>query len=190
MEKKFDEAKFQAAAVEIQTKVAKFPDFPKPGVLFYDLFSLLYDQHLRKLVIDCMLYLTEKHFAGKFDVICGLEARGMMLGFYLAEVLKVPFIPFRKPGKLPGEVVKVSFQKEYGGDAFEVQKSALKKGTRALFVDDLLATGGSFAACDQLADLCEATVAGYLIIFNLGPLHGERKLKHPELVRYILNVDY
>ena len=190
MEKKFDEAQFQATATEIETKVAKFPDFPKPGVLFYDLFSLLYDQHLRTLVIDSMLYLIQKHFAGSFDVICGLEARGMMLGFYLAEILKVPFVPFRKPGKLPGTVVKATFKKEYGDDAFEVQKHALKKGTRALLVDDLLATGGSFAACDQLADLCEATVAGYLILFNLGPLHGERKLKHPELVKYVINVNY
>ena len=180
MEASFGDKEYEAAVKELDAKVAKFPDFPKKGVLFYDLFSLLYDAHLRDLVIKTFMYVIKKHFTGKYDVIGGLEARGLMLGFHLAELLHMPFVPLRKPGKLPGECIKTTFTKEYGSDAFEVQKHMIKPGTRVLIIDDLLATGGSMAACDDLIEKCGGTIAGYVVIFYLVILMVRKSLSIPQ----------
>ena len=186
----FDDEKLKQAGKELTEKVAKYPNFPKKGVLFFDLFSILYDNHLRDLLFNSILYIIKRDFNGKYDAIAGLESRGLALGLHLAEVLKVPFIGIRKPGKLPGECVSAKFVKEYGEDSFEVQKHAIPKGTRVLLLDDLLATGGSFSACDELVEKCEGVVAGYLVVFYLAPLHGEKKLKHPELMKAVIGSDY
>ena len=189
MESPFGEAEYLAAIKEITEKVDKYPDFPKKGVCFYDLFSLLKDPTLRTLTFKACVYLINRDFAGKYDVIAGLEARGLALGLHIAEVLKVPFIAIRKPGKLPGECIKAAFTKEYGSDSFEAQKHFLKKGLKVLLLDDLLATGGSFSACDELVEKCEATVTGYVVIFTLSALHGEKKLKHPDKFRTMINIE-
>ena len=186
----FTEHDFKAAVKEITEKVAKFEDFPKKGVCFFDLFSLLYDPVLRELVFKSLLYIIRRDFSGKFDAIGGLEARGLALGLHLAEILKVPFIAFRKPGKLPGVCISATFTKEYGSDSFEAQKHSIKKSTRILLIDDLLATGGSFSACDTIIEKCEGVVAGYLVVFLLSTLHGEKKLKNPGMLKTLIDVDY
>ncbi len=186
----FGEKEFTAAAKEIEEKVGKFQDFPKKGVCFYDTFSILYDPHLRELMFNCCLYLIRKNFSGQFDAIGGLEARGLAMGLHLAELLKVPFVPFRKPGKLPGECASAAYTKEYGTDSFEIQKHTVKKGTRVLLIDDLMATGGSLAACDAVVEKCGGVVAGYVVIFYLRTLHGEKKIKSPEKFKTILNLEY
>jgi adenine phosphoribosyltransferase len=166
----------------------KFPDFPEKDVLFYDIFSILYDPKLRSLAFNCLLYIIRRDFDGKFDLLAGLDSRGLALGLHLAEILEVPFVAVRKAGKLPGQCVSASFKKEYGKDKLEVQKHCIPKGTRVLLIDDLMATGGTFSACDTLVNACEGQVVGYLSLFEISSLHGEKMLKHPELIRTVIQV--
>eukprot|EP00826_Nyctotherus_ovalis_P048374 TRINITY_DN568_c0_g2_i1.p1 TRINITY_DN568_c0_g2~~TRINITY_DN568_c0_g2_i1.p1 ORF type:complete len:198 (+),score=52.55 TRINITY_DN568_c0_g2_i1:108-701(+) len=184
----FTEETLAAATKEIAAKVLKFQDFPKKGICFYDLFSLLHDPRQRSLVFGSMLYIIRRDFDGKFDAIAGLDSRGLALGLHLAEVLKVPFIAVRKPGKLPGECASASFKKEYGEDTLEIQRHCVAKGMRVLLVDDLLATGGTLSACDKLVETCEGKVAGYLVLFTITALHGEKMLKYPELVKTVISL--
>ena len=185
----FTEENLNVAAKELAEKVLKFPDFPKKGILFYDLFSILYDPKLRTLVFNCLLYVIKRDFSGKFDSIAGLESRGVALGLHLAETLKVPFVAIRKPGKLPGECISASFQKEYGQDTVEVQKHCIPKGARVLLVDDLIATGGTYSACDKIIKTCEGQVAGYVSLFEIAALGGKKLLEHPELSRAVISIN-
>src|SRR5215472_14879196 len=123
--------------------IREVPDFPKPGILFYDITTLLKDKTGLKLVIDAM---SEKISAHKPDLILGIEARGFIFAPALAYNLGAGFVPVRKPKKLPAETERISYELEYGMDTLEMHKDAVKPGMRVVIADDLLATGGTALA--------------------------------------------
>src|ERR1700674_3422620 len=134
--------------VGLKKRIREVPDFPKKGILFYDITPLLKDKLGFALLIDAL----SEHYIGKeIDLVLGMEARGFIFGPALAYRLNAGFVPVRKPGKLPAETVNISYELEYGSNSLEVHKDAIKKGERVLIVDDLLATGGTAGATPKLA---------------------------------------
>ena len=129
--------------MSIKEKIRTIPDFPKKGIMFRDITTLLKDADGLHELVDA---LAEKYKNEQFDVVAGLEARGFIIGSALAYKLGKGFVPIRKKGKLPGQTVSKSFALEYGTDTIEVHKDAVSPGAKVLLVDDLLATGGT-AAC-------------------------------------------
>src|SRR5580658_4438811 len=131
--------------------IREVPDFPKKGILFYDITTLLKDKLGFARLIDAL----SEHYIGagkEIDLVLGMEARGFIFGPALAYRLNAGFVPVRKPGKLPAETAKISYELEYGSNALEVHRDAIEKGQRVLIVDDLLATGGTAVATAQLAE--------------------------------------
>ena len=158
---------------ELKKLIREVPDFPKKGILFYDITTLLKDKLGFARLIDAL----SAHYIGKeIDLILGMEARGFIFGPALAYRLNAGFVPVRKPGKLPAETAKVSYQLEYGSNALEIHKDAIEKGQRVLIVDDLLATGGTAAATAQLAAGLGAQIAGLAFVVELDFLKGREKL--------------
>ena len=154
------------------------PDFPKPGILFYDITTLLKDKAGFALMIDAFA----AHYIGKgIDVVLGTEARGFIFAPAIAYRLNAGFVPVRKPKKLPSEVLKVSYDLEYGSDALEVHKDAIVPGQRVLLVDDLLATGGTMGATVQLVEKLGGAVAGIAFAIELDFLKGRDKLAGHEV---------
>ena len=153
--------------------IREVPDFPKKGILFYDITTLLKDKAGFARLIDA---LSENYIGKKIDLVLGMEARGFIFAPALAYRLNAGFVPVRKPGKLPAEAVKVSYDLEYGSNTLEVHKDAIGKGQRVLIVDDLLATGGTAAATAQLASGLGAEIAGLAFVVELDFLKGREKL--------------
>ena len=158
---------------DIRTLIREIPDFPKPGILFRDITTLLQNSDGLKASIDLM---AEQAAALNPDCIVGIESRGFIFGMPLAYQLGLSFIPVRKPGKLPAAVHQVSYDLEYGQDSLEVHQDALGTGHRPLIVDDLLATGGTAAAAAQLIQQTGATLAGFSFVIELSDLNGRQKL--------------
>jgi adenine phosphoribosyltransferase len=153
--------------------IREVPDFPKKGILFYDITTLLKDKVGFALLIDAL----SEHYIGKeIDLVLGMEARGFIFGPALAYRLNAGFVPVRKPGKLPAETVKVSYELEYGSNSLEVHKDAIRKGDRVLIVDDLLATGGTAVATAELASGLGAQIAGLAFVVELDFLRGRERL--------------
>jgi adenine phosphoribosyltransferase len=153
--------------------IREVPDFPKPGILFYDITTLLKDKLGFARLIDAL----SAHYIGKeIDLVLGMEARGFIFGPALAYRLNAGFVPVRKPGKLPAEAIKVSYDLEYGSNALEVHKDAIQEGQRVLIVDDLLATGGTAAATADLASQLGAQIAGLAFVVELDFLKGRERL--------------
>jgi adenine phosphoribosyltransferase len=153
--------------------IREVPDFPKPGILFYDITTLLKD----KVGFASLIDLLSEHYIGKeIDLVLGMEARGFIFGPALAYRLNAGFVPVRKPGKLPAETVKISYELEYGSNALEVHKDAIGKGQRILIVDDLLATGGTAVATADLASGLGAEIAGLAFVVELDFLKGRERL--------------
>jgi adenine phosphoribosyltransferase len=157
--------------------IREVPDFPKPGILFYDITTLLKDKLGFARLIDA---LSENYIGREkekeIDLVLGIEARGFIFGPALAYRLNAGFVPVRKPGKLPAETVKISYELEYGSNALEVHKDAIKKGQRVLIVDDLLATGGTAVATADLASGLGAQIVGVAFVVELDFLKGREKL--------------
>ena len=153
--------------------IREVPDFPKPGILFYDITTLLKDKLGFATLIDA---LSENYIGKEIDLILGMEARGFIFGPALAYRLNAGFVPVRKPGKLPAETAKVSYDLEYGSNSLEIHKDAIQKGQRVLIVDDLLATGGTAAATAELAHGLGAQIAGLAFVVELDFLKGRDKL--------------
>ncbi len=162
--------------MSIKSKIRTIPDHPKKGIMFRDITTLLKDPVGFRLVIDT---ITQRYVKGdvKFDLIVGIEARGFIIGGALAYTLGKGFVPIRKVGKLPAEVVRHEYQLEYGTDTVEVHKDAIAKGTKILIVDDLLATGGTALAAAALIEKLGGTIAEMAFIVNLPDVGGEKKLK-------------
>ena len=154
--------------------IREVPNWPKPGILFYDITTLLKDKTGLRQVIDGM----SAHYAGaRVDVVIGVEARGFIFAPALAYALGAGFVPVRKPNKLPAETCRVTYQLEYGSDALEMHKDAVGTGTRVLIVDDLLATGGTAAAVAKLVAENGGEVAGVGFAVELTFLNGRDRLK-------------
>lgn len=159
---------------QLKKLIREVPDFPKQGILFYDITTLLRDKVGFAALID---KFSEHYIGHDVDLVLGIEARGFIFGPALAYRLNAGFVPVRKPGKLPAETVKCEYALEYGNNCLEVHKDAIEKGQRVLIVDDLLATGGTAAATAKLATSLGARIAGLGFVVELDFLKGREKLK-------------
>lgn len=155
-------------------KIRKIPDFPKPGILFYDLTTVFQDPVEFSNVIEAM---CEPYYRQKVELVCSIEARGFILGSAIANELGAGFVPIRKPGKLPHKKYQESYSLEYGTDTLEIHEDACGKGQRVLLVDDLLATGGTSAAGVQLLKKCGADILGVSFVVEIADLKGREKIK-------------
>ena len=158
---------------QLKSKIRHVPDFPKAGILFYDITTLLQDREGFRAAIDSLA----RPFANeRIDIVVGIESRGFIFGSAVADRLKTGFVPVRKPGKLPSRTRKASYSLEYGADALEIHEDAVHKGQRVLVVDDLLATGGTAAATISLISGLGAEVVGVQFLIELVGLEGRKKL--------------
>jgi adenine phosphoribosyltransferase len=158
---------------DLKKLIREVPDFPKPGILFYDITTLLKDRCGFKAVIDGLkLHYQNAHV----DTVLGIEARGFIFAPALAYALGAGFVPVRKPKKLPAECVTIAYDLEYGKDSLEMHKDAIADGHRVLIVDDLLATGGTAQAAAQMVRNVGGQVAGIGFVIELSFLNGRRKL--------------
>ncbi len=158
---------------QLKSRIRHVPDFPKPGILFYDVTTLLKDKDGFRLAVDA---LTEPFAGAAIDVVAGIESRGFIFGAALADRLGVGFVPVRKPGKLPSTTVSESYALEYGTDRLEVHTDALEGRPRVLVVDDLLATGGTARATVDLMRRVGGEVVGIAFLIELVDLGGRAKL--------------
>ncbi len=168
----------------LQSAIRDVPDFPKPGILFKDITPLLANPEAFR---TCLAMLEEVAARTDAEAILGMESRGFIFGAALAANMGLPFIPARKPGKLPAEKVRVEYALEYGTDCLEMHADALEKGQRVLIVDDLIATGGTARAAADLVEKVGGTVAAFAFVIELAFLEGSSKLApHPvhALLRY------
>ena len=160
--------------MDLSSYIRVIEDFPKPGISFKDITTLLKDGQAYKAAIDA---LVDKVRELKADVIVGPEARGFLLGAPVAYALGIGFVPVRKPGKLPGETVSETYELEYGTDTLEVHADAILPGQRVAIVDDLLATGGTTSATVRLIEKTGAKVVGISFLIELSFLEGRKKLE-------------
>ena len=171
--------------MEIGTLIRGIPDFPKPGILFRDITPLLADSEGLAAAVDQLERWARERAP---DVVVGIESRGFIFGVPLALRLGVGFVPLRKPGKLPAETVRETYELEYGTDSLEIHADALASGQRVLIVDDLLATGGTAAAAARLVRRVGGQVEGLLFVIELAALEG-RRLLEGETVHSLLSYD-
>ncbi len=158
----------------LKALVRTVPDFPKPGILFYDITTLLKDKTGFAKLIDA---LAAHYLERKVDLVLGIEARGFIFGPALAYRLNAGFVPVRKPGKLPAAVARVSYDLEYGSDAVEIHVDAIQPGQRVVLVDDLLATGGTMQATVKLAKQLGGEIVGLAFAVELDFLKGRDRFK-------------
>jgi adenine phosphoribosyltransferase len=157
----------------LRDRIRHVPDFPKPGILFYDVTTLLQDREGFQLAVDQM---TAPYTASGIDVVVGIESRGFIFGSAVADRLKTGFAPVRKPGKLPSTTRRASYTLEYGTNTLEIHDDAVREGQRVLIVDDLLATGGTAAATVGLIRGLGADVVGVQFLIELVGLNGRDRL--------------
>lgn len=170
--------------VDLRKAIRSIPDFPKPGVLFRDITTLLKDKHAFKAAVDS---LVKKYKDKKIDTVVAVEARGFILGGAIAYRLGAGFVPVRKKGKLPGKTHSVTYELEYGTDTLEMHEDAISPGSGVLIVDDLLATGGTVEAVIDLVKRQGVRIKGIVFLIELKDLKGAEKLKeHPvySLIKY------
>lgn len=158
---------------ELKKIIREVPDYPQPGITFYDLTTLFKRGDALHTVID---RLADRFRDDKIDVIAGIEARGFMLAAALAFDLKLGIVPIRKPGKLPWRIAGEEYTLEYGSGRLEVHEDAVDKGQRVLIVDDVLATGGTAAASGRLVERLGGVIAGYGFLMELQFLNGRQRL--------------
>lgn len=157
----------------LRKQIRTIPDFPKPGIAFKDITPILQDPGLLR---SCVEALIDRCGTDTFDVVGGIESRGLIFGVLVAQACQRPFFPFRKPGKLPWRCLREGYALEYGESAIEMHEDAFARGTRVLIVDDLLATGGTAAAAARLVQRAGGEVAGAGFVVELGFLPGRAVL--------------
>ncbi len=170
--------------MDLKSKIRTVPDFPKKGIMFRDITTLLQDSSALR---ESVKQLVEKVKGKEFDLVVAVESRGFIFGSLVAYELGAGFVPVRKPGKLPFETVKQSYELEYGVDALEMHLDAVKEGQKVLVVDDLLATGGTAKATAELVEQSGGKIKGFLFLIELDFLNGREKLKEYEvqsIIRY------
>lgn len=166
----------------LKEHVRDIPDFPKKGIIFKDITPLFLNPESLKEIIDKF----SDHYKDKeIDVIVGVEARGFLIGPAIAISLNTGFVPIRKPGKLPYETASKTYQLEYGTDTVEVHKDAIKPDDKVLMVDDLLATGGTMAACCDLVVSLKGEILGCAFIIELDFLNGRKALNNYDVFSLI-----
>ena len=159
--------------MDLKQHIRSVPDFPKAGILFYDITTLLRDPAGFKTTIDL---LSTPYVDQGIDAVVGIESRGFILGAAVAERIGAGFIPIRKPGKLPAKALKETYDLEYGKDALEIHADAVTTGQRILIVDDVLATGGTAAAAVQLVRKLGGELHGLSFLIELMFLNGKEKI--------------
>jgi adenine phosphoribosyltransferase len=165
-------------AEQLKSWIRHVPDFPKPGILFYDITTLLQDRSGFRMAVD---HLARPFEQQGIDVVVGIESRGFILGSVVADRIGAGFSPVRKPGKLPSKTMKASYDLEYGADALEIHHDAVAPGQRVLVVDDLLATGGTAKATTDLVRGLGGTVHAVAVLIELIGLSGRTKLAGEQL---------
>jgi adenine phosphoribosyltransferase len=158
----------------LKARIRHVPDFPKPGILFYDVTTLLRDPEGFRIAID---RIAAPVSGDNIDLVVGIESRGFILGSAVADRLGAGFVPVRKLGKLPAETISATYALEYGTDCLEMHRDAITPGQRVLIVDDLLATGGTASAAVQLVKQLKGTIAGIAFLIELVGLDGRAKLE-------------
>lgn len=168
--------------MNIEDKIRAVPDFPKKGIMFRDITTLLKDK-------EAFYYVVEKfyqHYKDKhIDKVVSVESRGFIFGSVLAYKLDAGFVPIRKPGKLPAEVIRQEYQLEYGTDSMEIHKDAIQPGDKVLVHDDLLATGGTVAAACKLIEKLQGEVEGICFLIELTPLNGRKVIPDKDVFSLI-----
>lgn len=167
---------------DLSGRIRDVPDFPKPGILFKDITTLLKDGQAFRASIDGLL---EKVGTREVDAVVGMESRGFIFGAPIAYKLGVGFVPVRKLGKLPGDVVSVEYDLEYGSATLEMHRDALAPGAKVLIVDDLLATGGTVAGTIELVKQLKGEIVACAFLIELTSLHGRDKLGGYDVVTLI-----
>ena len=157
----------------IKSKIRTIPNWPKPGVMFRDITTLLKDQEGLKLCLDDFI---KRYKDQQIEVVVGIDSRGFILGGALAYLLEIGFVPVRKKGKLPAQTESQEYQLEYGTDTLEIHKDAIAKKQKVLIVDDLIATGGTALACGQLVKKLGGQIIEFAFIVELPELGGTEKL--------------
>jgi len=160
--------------MDLKEHIRHVPDFPKTGILFYDITTLLRNPEGFSATID---RLAEPYASSGIDLVVGIESRGFILGSAVAQRLGAGFIPIRKPGKLPSKRLKESYDLEYGTDALEIHEDAVENGQAVLIVDDVLATGGTAAAAVRLVKQLGGQLRGLSFLIELEFLNGQAKLQ-------------
>ena len=159
---------------KLDKAIREVPNFPKQGINFKDITTLLLNPELSTEIVDAFIERLKRK---KIDAIVGVESRGFLFGFLLANKMKIPFVPIRKVGKLPGETLKFKYDLEYGSAEMEVHKSDIKEGWNIVVHDDLLATGGTACAASELIQQLGAKVAAFAFVISLDYLKGNEKLE-------------
>lgn len=159
--------------MDLKTKIRDIPDFPKEGILFRDITTLLKDKDAFNRVIDRFTAFYKDEGINK---VVGIESRGFIFGAPLAHQLNAGFVPIRKPGKLPSDVYEAKYELEYGTDTLAIHQDAVSPGERVLIVDDLLATGGTMSAAVDLVKQIGGTIIGIAFLIELAGLKGRDKL--------------
>jgi len=158
---------------ELKSAIREIPDWPKKGILFYDLTTLMKDSGSFRKALDALI---TPHMGVGVDVVVGIEARGFIFAPTVAYALGAGFVPVRKPGKLPAPTHRVTYDLEYGSDALEIHQDAIRPGQRVLIVDDLIATGGTASAVARVVEEMGGTVVGLVFLVELSFLGGRKKL--------------
>ena len=158
---------------DLKTYIREVPDFPKPGINFYDITTLMKDPLGLKMTVDRMTWLFVDQ---EIDKVVGMESRGFIFAPIVAASLNAGFVPVRKPGKLPAATIERTYDLEYGSDALEMHADAIESGERVLVIDDLIATGGTALATAQLIEDAGGEVAGMGFVIELAALNGREKL--------------
>ena len=172
----------RTATADLASKIRDVPDFPKPGILFKDITTLLKDGPSYKAAIDALL---DRVRGKRVDVVVGMESRGFIFAAPIAYALGVGFVPVRKLGKLPADVVSVEYDLEYGSATLEMHKDAITPGSRVLIVDDLLATGGTVAGTIELVKQLQGEIVGLAFLIELKFLKGRDRLEGYDIVTLI-----
>ena len=162
------------SAESLRARIREVPDFPKPGILFYDITTLLSDPAAFREAIELM---TEPFKDERIDVVVGMESRGFIFSAPMALHLDAGFVPVRKLGKLPAETISVEYELEYGTNTLEVHRDAIRPKQRVLIVDDLLATGGTVLGTIELVRQLKGEIAGLSFLVELGALKGRQRLE-------------
>jgi adenine phosphoribosyltransferase len=161
------------SAEDLRAKIREIPDFPKPGILFYDITTLLKDAAAFREAIDLMV---EPYKDDRVDIVVGMESRGFIFSAPMALQMNAGLVPVRKLGKLPAETVSVEYALEYGSNTLEVHRDAIEQGQRVLIVDDLLATGGTVRGTIELVERLGGEVVGLAFLVELDFLKGRERL--------------